>query len=84
MTDLITARELVRDYLRGSGERMDSFGSALPGHQNHPRHKLVIVKELEYDFGWVFFWNTKRFMESGDHRHGLVGNAPLIVVLVPR
>lgn len=79
MTDLITARELVRDYLRGSGERMNSFGSALPGHKNRPRHELVIVKEIEYDFGWVFCWNTKEFMESRDFRHGLAGNAPFIV-----
>jgi hypothetical protein len=79
MTDLTTARELVKDYLRGSGERIDSFSSALPGHQNRPKHELVIVKEIEYDFGWVFCWNTKRFTESGDFRHGLVGNAPLIV-----
>ena len=58
---------------------MSSFGSALPGYKSRPKHELVIVKELEYDFGWVFFWNTKEFTESGDHRHALVGNAPLIV-----
>lgn len=79
MTDLTTARELVKDFLQGSGARMNSFGSALPGHQNRPKHDLVIVSERKYDFGWVFFWNTKQFADSGDHRHGLVGNAPLIV-----
>jgi len=33
----------------------------------------------EENFGWVFFYNTKRFLESGDMQWALGGNAPLIV-----
>jgi hypothetical protein len=33
---------------------------------------------LDKPYGWVFFYSTKRFVETGDPRDGLVGNAPLI------
>jgi hypothetical protein len=59
--------------------RKNAFGSALPGHKDRPKHRLVIVSEREYDFGWVFFYNTKEYVDSGDPELGLVGNAPLIV-----
>lgn len=58
---------------------MNSFGSALPGHQDRPRHHLVIVEEREYEFGWAFFWNTKEFVETGNRQHALAGNGPIIV-----
>lgn len=34
---------------------------------------------IEGDFGWVFFYTSKRHLESGDFRDGLAGNAPIIV-----
>lgn len=34
---------------------------------------------VETDFGWIFFWNSRRFLESGDPIHALAGNAPLLV-----
>ena len=33
---------------------------------------------LDKPYGWVFFYSTKKFVETGDPRDGLVGNAPLI------
>jgi hypothetical protein len=57
---------------------MNSFGSALLGYKDRLKHRLVIVDEREYDFGWVFFYNSKEFVDSGDFKHQLVGNAPLI------
>ena len=43
--------------------------------------KLVIVDEhtIEKDWGWVFFYSTDRYVETGDFRYALVGNAPVIV-----
>ena len=79
MGDLTTARARVTDYLRKMEARKNVFGSALPGHKDRPKHHLVVVSEREYDFGWVFFYNTKEFVDSGDPVLGLVGNAPLIV-----
>jgi Immunity protein 35 len=42
---------------------------------------VVIVDDstIETDFGWIFFWNSKRYLESGDFRDALAGNVPLIV-----
>jgi hypothetical protein len=34
---------------------------------------------LEYDFGWVFFYNSTAFATSRNWRDALVGNAPFIV-----
>lgn len=33
----------------------------------------------EEDFGWVFFYESKTYLQTGDFRHRLVGNGPLIV-----
>jgi len=40
---------------------------------------VVITGEEEFTVGWVFFWNSTRFAESGDFRDGLAGNAPVLV-----
>lgn len=34
---------------------------------------------IELPYGWVFFWNSVTFLETGDRRFMLLGNAPLIV-----
>ena len=43
--------------------------------------EVVILEEhtIETDFGWVFFYQTKRWVETGDMMDGLVGNAPFII-----
>ena len=45
------------------------------------RCELAIQDEhtREEDFGWVFFYNSKAFIETGDTAFGLGGNGPLIV-----
>ena len=42
---------------------------------------LVILHErtLEKPWGWVFFYTSKQFHETGDFRFALAGNAPYIV-----
>ncbi len=42
---------------------------------------IIIMDDrtIERDFGWVFIYNTKRFVETGDHNYTLIGNAPIIV-----
>lgn len=34
---------------------------------------------IERPWGWVFFYQTREFIETGDPLRGLLGNAPLIV-----
>jgi hypothetical protein len=78
MIDLNTARDRAKNYLLGVERRMNTFGSALPGYED-PQHRLVIVKEHDYDFGWVFCYDTKEYVETGDAEYAIAGNAPLIV-----
>lgn len=50
-----------------------------PSWQDKP--KLVVVDEqtIEKEWGWVFFYNSINFLESGDSIDALAGNAPYIV-----
>lgn len=43
--------------------------------------EYVIREDMtqEHPFGWVFFHDSKRFVETGDARYRVAGNAPLIV-----
>jgi hypothetical protein len=37
------------------------------------------VNTIERAFGWVFFYDSKRHVETGDFRDALAGNAPIVV-----
>lgn len=43
--------------------------------------EVVILDEAtrDYDWGWVFFYQSREFVESGDPMSELLGNAPYIV-----
>jgi|TARA_Y100000588_G_scaffold366001_1_gene431238 hypothetical protein len=43
--------------------------------------ELVLIEDetLTEEFGWVFFYNTRKFQETGDFRDMVGGNAPIIV-----
>jgi hypothetical protein len=49
--------------------------------QISPSTELAILSEhtIETDFGWVFFWNSKKYLETDEFQYALAGNAPLIV-----
>jgi len=78
--DIDTAKLVVETCLKSSEDELNSYGSGLPDYEN-PNIELVILEDLtqEHDFGWVFFYNSKKYIESGDFRDALAGNAPLIV-----
>jgi len=42
---------------------------------------FVVVDEhtIEKSFGWVFFYNSKKFVETGIFEDRLAGNGPVIV-----
>ena len=40
---------------------------------------LIDSKTLERPYGWVFFYQSRRYLETGDPSEALAGNAPLIV-----
>ena len=43
--------------------------------------ELAILDDhtITQDFGWVFFYQSKKYLNSGDGSHALAGNAPIIV-----
>jgi hypothetical protein len=43
--------------------------------------ELVLLDDatIERHWGWVFFYNSRAFIETGDYSEALVGNAPFIV-----
>jgi hypothetical protein len=50
--------------------------SQQPGHQD-----FVILedKTIERPFGWVFFYNSRQYLQTSDPSHQLLGNGPLVV-----
>lgn len=40
---------------------------------------IVDADTIEKPFGWVFFYNSKRYLETGKFSYRLAGNGPVIV-----
>ena len=74
-----SATQTVLMHLRDVEHRMNDFGSALPSANERTTHQLVIARVDEYDIGWVFFYNSKEYVETGNFLYALAGNGPLIV-----
>jgi hypothetical protein len=48
--------------------------------RNESGDPFVVVDEntIEASFGWVFFYNSKKFLGTGISRHRLAGNGPVL------
>jgi hypothetical protein len=57
------AREFARQYLAEVGNESEIDISVLE----------------QYVFGWVVYYNTKKYIETGDEHYALEGNSPLLV-----
>ncbi len=53
--------------------------SAFPKESDILELGLVEEATIEGDFGWVFFWTTRAYLETEDDRYALVGNAPILI-----
>ena len=40
---------------------------------------LAVDRTIERDKCYVFFYNTRRFLETGENRYRLAGNGPILV-----
>ena len=40
---------------------------------------ILKAETLEYSWGWVVFYQSKKYIETNDIRYALAGNAPYIV-----
>ena len=43
------------------------------------RHELVISAVSEHEFGWVFEYAPKKYLETGDPNYLVPGSTPLVV-----
>ena len=40
---------------------------------------LVIAGTIEKTYGWIFFYVTQKYVETGEFQYALAGNGPLVV-----
>jgi hypothetical protein len=68
-------KEQARELVVAEIERPPKYNYA-----STPRD-LVVVDEhtIERAWGWVFFYNSARYLETREFRYALAGNAPYIV-----
>lgn len=41
---------------------------------------IIESETVEKPYGWIFFYNSRRYLESGDLMCSLVGQGPVVVV----
>jgi hypothetical protein len=72
MIDKVVARNIVAREIERIQQGMRRYSDGL---------ELAIIDDhtIERDFGWVFFYVDKRFIQTGNPRYMLFGNAPIIV-----
>lgn len=44
-----------------------------------PGDDYVLIDEPEFAWGWVFGYDSRLYLETGDDSHSLFGNAPYLV-----
>ena len=64
------ARQLALEHIRPSAEYI---------RKTLPDDDLVIEHFIEFDDCWLFYLNSKRYLETKNIFHRLLGNGPLIV-----
>lgn len=67
MIDQAAARAIAIEYISGL---------KWPGIREMALYDGAV---MERSFGWVFFYNSKSFIESGDPLQAAIGNSPIIV-----
>jgi hypothetical protein len=62
-------------------EALKAVNETLQKHSIQADDSLVIREELtiERPFGWVFFYDSRRFLETGDPTWAIAGNGPVFV-----
>ncbi|WP_338868493.1 YrhB domain-containing protein [Spirosoma sp. SC4-14] len=80
------ARELVESHLQKKTESQVDYDPVYLAYlqRNDPTYvqkkvTLVLTNSQEESFGWVFFYNSKEFVETGNISHALGGNSPIII-----
>jgi hypothetical protein len=66
MLDKISAKERVSEKLTAMAPAGDQW-------------VVLEEKTIEKSFGWIFFYNSERFITTGNVIHRLAGNGPVFV-----
>jgi len=61
------AKQLVTEYINSN--------------YNVPGDRLVVLDAhtIEKEYGWVFFYDSLKYLETGDCSYLIAGNSPIIV-----
>lgn len=63
------AEQIAADWLKQQPNQAEVHGGV----------SLKLDSTIEKPYGWVFFYNTKEFLETGNRLAALGGNAPIMV-----
>lgn len=44
-----------------------------------PDDRIVVFQVDEHSWGWMFFYESQTYLETGELRHALAGNCPYFV-----
>ena len=64
------AEQLALEYIKPSAEYIK---------KTLPNDEIVIEHSVEFPDCWLFFWNSKRYLETKNIFHRLLGGGPVIV-----
>jgi len=69
MIDENTAKEIVYAEIN----RPDGYWPDKP--------EMIILDEhtVEKDYGWVFYWTSRPWHETGDFQYAIAGNGPILI-----
>jgi hypothetical protein len=68
LIDRAQARRIAAEYLK-EGQTTDEGWTPV----------IVDAQTIETEFGWIFFYQSEEFLNTGESERQLAGNAPLIV-----
>lgn len=80
------AKEIASVYVQAMNEAYVDYDPVYLAYlrKNDPTYNqesitLVLTEPREESFGWIFFYDSKEFLETGDFSKAVAGNAPVII-----
>lgn len=60
---------------------LEKVNSYFKESESNLSYDVIVLEEetMEFEFGWVFFYQTKEYVETGNILYALGGNAPIII-----
>ncbi|GAB4037256.1 YrhB domain-containing protein [Spirosoma gilvum] len=80
------AREIASAYIQTLNENQVDYDPVYIAYlqrndpdYTQPKPIAVLTRSQEESFGWIFFYQSKEFIETGNIRYAFGGNSPIIV-----